>query len=467
MTKVAVVTGYVRIPGHPRTPEEYEQLGAQLHELRAAQIHVFRDELESCWLSEHVRDQEIEHAVFDNPKKNTLSYHVVQHQKTAWLVRALEADPETDVFVWIDYGIFSQPGVTANIIDDFLRRVEARSEIVIPGCNTKPSGLFEQPDWRFCGCSFVIARDLVRSFHEAVHDVTLERLRTTGRVTWEINDWAEVDRRKILPIRWYRANHDHTQFTNYRAPEQVVSQAARPVRFVYDPMRGSQQIVGFPASILAYAAEGTPHIVPGRYERDLVDWAKELAPPHKQFVDCGAHMGSWTLPMAAHFREVHAFEPQRLIFQQLCGNVTLNGLTNVFTRKVGLDQAPSRLALYRRDVDRGASSARADVAARFAADDVEMIDVVTLDSFVDVLTDVGLIKIDVEGLELRVLRGALQVLQQNDYPKIIFECWSNDWFNEDKRELLAFLEAVGYRIVPLAGYPDILLAAKSPDQHNR
>jgi hypothetical protein len=116
--------------------------------------------------------------------------------------------------------------------------------------------------------------------------------------------------------------------------------------------------------------------------------------------------------------------------------------------------------LYRRDVDRGASSTRADVAARFAADDVEMIDVVTLDSFAEVLNDVGLVKIDVEGLELRVLKGALEVLRQNDFPKIIFECWSNDWFNEDKHELLHFLEDVGYRIVPLKGYADIFLAEK-------
>jgi FkbM family methyltransferase len=461
VTKVAVVTGYVRIPGHPRTAEEYEQLGAQLHELRAAKIHVFRDELESCWLSEHVRDREVEHAVFDNPKKNTLSYHVVQHQKTAWLVRALEADPEADVFVWIDYGIFSQPGITTAVIDDFLRRVGSRSEIAIPGCSAKPSGLFDQPDWRFCGCSFVVARDLVRVFHEAVRHVTLERLDTTGRVTWEINDWAEVDRRKMLPIRWYRANHDLTQFVNYQTEEPAVpDQSARQVRYVYDPKRGSVPITGFPASILGYRAEGTTHIVPGIYERNLVDWAKELVPAKKQFVDCGAHMGSWTLPMAFHAREVHAFEPQRLIFQQLCGNVVLNGLTNVFARNVGLDQAPSRLPLYRRDVDRGASSTRADVAARFAADDVEMIDVVTLDSFAEVLNDVGLVKIDVEGLELRVLKGALEVLRQNDFPKIIFECWSNDWFNEDKHELLHFLEDVGYRIVPLKGYADIFLAEK-------
>lgn len=467
MSKVAVVTGYVRIPGHPRTAEEYEQLGAQLRELREAHVHVFHDDLENCWLSEHVRDRVVEHAVGDNPKKNTLGYHIVQHQKTAWMLRASETDQDADVFVWLDYGILYQRGVTVEIIDAFLRRVASNpvEEIAIPGCNEHPGQLFDRPDWRFCGCSFVVARGLVREFHEAVRDVTLERLRTTERVTWEINDWSEVDRRKLVSIRWYRANHDLTQFTSYQAhvsassPPAAIS-SSRQQRYLYDPLRGCFPVGGFPAAILGYRAEGTTHIVPGRYERDLVDWARELAPPEKQFVDCGAHMGSWTLLMATTFREVHAFEPQRLIFQQLCGNVALNGLSNVFAHHVGLDEKPSRLALHQRDVDRGASSARADIAVRFQARDSEVVKVVPLDSFSDVLTDVGLIKIDVEGLELRVLKGAVEVLTKNDLPKIIFECWSNDWFVEEKAALVGFLEDFGYRVVSINGYADNLLAEK-------
>lgn len=248
--------------------------------------------------------------------------------------------------------------------------------------------------------------------------------------------------------------------------ERSPDRAVRPVRYVYDPSRGSTQIAGFPAAILGYRSEDTTHIVPGSYERDLVDWAREIAPSDKQFVDCGAHMGSWTLVMAAHFREVHAFEPQRLIYQQLCGNVALNGLSNVFAHNVGLDEAEGRLTLHRPGVDRGSSSARADVAARFEAEGIalspETIRVVPLDSFADVLTDVGLVKIDVEGLELRVLKGALQVLRANGLPKVLFECWSSEWFRRDKDQLLRFLDDFGYRVVPIRGYADILLAEKKP-----
>jgi FkbM family methyltransferase len=175
-------------------------------------------------------------------------------------------------------------------------------------------------------------------------------------------------------------------------------------------------------------------------------------------------MGSWTLVMAAHFREVHAFEPQRLIYQQLCGNVALNGLSNVFARNVGLDDAPGRLTLYRPGVDRGSASARSDVAQRFEAEHIalspESIEVVTLDSFADVLIDIGLVKIDVEGLELRVLKGATKILRENGLPKLLVECWSADWYRQDKEQLLRFLDALGYRVVPIRGYADMLLAEK-------
>lgn len=234
-------------------------------------------------------------------------------------------------------------------------------------------------------------------------------------------------------------------------------------RYVYMPGRGSIRVEGFPAAILSYRAEEVSHIVPGRYERDLVDWARELAPRDKQFVDCGAHMGSWSIVMANHFHEVHAFEPQRLLFQQLCGNAALNGLDNVYAYNTGLDAEPGKLTLQRPGVDRGSSSARADVTKHFFGDrgiptSPEVVPVTTLDSFADVLNNVGLIKIDVEGLELRVLRGGIELLRRNSFPKIMLECWSHDFFRKDKEELLRFLDDLGYRVVAINGYTDILLA---------
>ena len=217
-----VVTGYVEIPNHPRGATTYDQLGQQLGALREAPIRPFRGTIEDCWLHQAARiamaGGSVEHATGDNPVKNTLAYHSVQHQKTAWLQEAVRTDRRADVVVWLDYGILHQPGVTIEIIDAFLRRVREKEfleEVAIPGAWARSSRAIDQPDWRFCGSATIVPRYLVRSFHQAVLDVTLERLAKTGRVTWEINDWAVVESLGLLPIRWYAANHDQTQFTNY------------------------------------------------------------------------------------------------------------------------------------------------------------------------------------------------------------------------------------------------------------
>ena len=285
-----------------------------------------------------------------------------------------------------------------------------------------------------------------------------------GDFSYSYGDYKDILRNHDEP----RGGDEHRRWivsdARSRGLPEIMGGTARQKCYVYDPARGSAVMSGFPAVILGYPAEKSPHIVPGRYERDLVDWALQLTPTDKQFVDVGAHMGSWTLVMATHFREVHAFEPQRLIYQQLCGNVALNDLPNVFAHNVGLDETCGRLTLQRPGVDRGSSSARSDVAQRFEAEHIalspETIDVVTLDSFAEVLTDVGLIKIAVEGLELRVLKGATKVLRENGLPKLLVECWSSDWYSQDKEALLLFLDDLGYQVVSIMGYADMLLAEK-------
>ena len=54
-------------------------------------------------------------------------------------------------------------------------------------------------------------------------------------------------------------------------------------------------------------------------------------------IDIGANNGNFTIEFAELVGDngkVYAFEPQRIIFQQLCGNVFLNGLDNVYTYNV-------------------------------------------------------------------------------------------------------------------------------------
>ncbi len=96
-----------------------------------------------------------------------------------------------------------------------------------------------------------------------------------------------------------------------------------------------------------------------------------------------------------------AFEPQRIPYQQLCGNAVLNGLFNVVAfncamgDRDGVTVQMDAVDYFARHVNIG------DTKIGNGGDQVEMR---TLDSFN--LSNLSFIKLDVQGSELAVLKGA-------------------------------------------------------------
>lgn len=219
MAKVKLITGYVPIGGHPRTSAEYGALGEKLAQVRSVPLKAFYRSLSNCWLYQWAMAQRspITPEEGDNRAKNSLAYHAVNHQKTEWLAQAAVEDPYPDVFVWIDYGIFHLPGVTAEIIEDFAARI-AENDLAIPGCWNRAIVPQHDPCWRFCGSVLICPRPLVAPLAAGVMSTALKHMKLSRRAEWEVNTWARLEQTDRLPIRWYKADHNSTLFTAYEAP---------------------------------------------------------------------------------------------------------------------------------------------------------------------------------------------------------------------------------------------------------
>ena len=220
--KVKVVTGFCEIPNHPRKTEEYVELGNRLKSAMGVRpIQAFYYDVKDLWLTqwlEHLPPMEppLKWVTYDNPGKNSLEYHCVQHQKVEWLAQAANMDQEADSFVWLDYGIMRLPGMNGDYLTSFLDRI-VKNDFAIPGCWPIDEVPTDAPCWRFCGSLLIVPRADVHNLTKAFKAVTRMFIRSMKKVSFEVNMLALVEQTNIPNLRWYEADHNVTMLTKYEA----------------------------------------------------------------------------------------------------------------------------------------------------------------------------------------------------------------------------------------------------------
>nr|QBK93214.1 MAG: putative methyltransferase [Pithovirus LCPAC403] len=190
-------------------------------------------------------------------------------------------------------------------------------------------------------------------------------------------------------------------------------------------------------------------LIYGIFEWPLIVWCKQFSDKHKLFLDIGSHMGTYSILLSDYFEEVHSFEPQKSTFEYMCNGIGLNDKTNIIPHNVALGNLENRSTLHKISADGGGSTLlKRDNCS------VETVDVRTLDSFN--LSNIGFIKIDVEGFELEVLEGSVETLTRSHFPKFIFESWNGNKKLRDK--LFTRISEIGYEIIRLQNTTDMFLA---------
>ncbi len=184
---------------------------------------------------------------------------------------------------------------------------------------------------------------------------------------------------------------------------------------------------------------------------------EQLADLPGMAVEIGANMGIFTVPLALRLaqrgRQIMAFEPQPVVFQQLCANLVLNGLTNVqaMPYACGAEESYVTFAVpeYRQAGNFGGveMTMRGDLAVPQASETQSeaagrlcRVPCFRLDSFLSA-EPVGMMKVDVEGFELPVLEGAARTIER-DRPLLLVE---NDR-RENSLALTGWLLEHGYRL---------------------
>jgi len=159
----------------------------------------------------------------------------------------------------------------------------------------------------------------------------------------------------------------------------------------------------------------------GQYENELLHLDRFIS-PGMVVVDGGANCGIYTVAAAKLVGMrglILSFEPGAEAFALLRRNVVLNGLTNVRTYRAALSDKEGTAALYHHREGTNSFSLGATDAGG------EVFEEVVTRTLVQVVREetalrLGLIKLDVEGCEELVLRGAISIIERH-HPTVLFE----------------------------------------------
>lgn len=153
--------------------------------------------------------------------------------------------------------------------------------------------------------------------------------------------------------------------------------------------------------------------------------------PQNTVLDVGANIGNHSLYLAkfTSATTIHAFEPMPRSFEHLSSNMKRNGCENVILHNVALSDSSGVAKMDFPDpTNQG--------MAKFSEEGIE-VQVIRLDDIN--LEKVSLIKIDVEGHELSVLRGGSETIRKNR-PHLYIEIQNENLLSEVED----FLFELGY-----------------------
>ena len=288
------------------------------------------------------------------------------------------------------------------------------------------------------------------------------------RVGWLTPFW-KVDRTRYLKRLakrkvgdWrYVAQDDAAQFAGNEVVARLMGVSA-PVFFYCD--RNSSSIE---AEILKSAKVESGAL---KQRWRVLELGMDLISPGSRVIDVGANIGVYALPWAAINADVtvHCFEPNPAVRSRLARNVALNRLTaRIRLHTEALSDHAGTATLYGND-DMSSLNKGVYTGARQAVP--TEVPLARLDDIFDIEgPPLSLMKIDVQGHELEVLRGAHAVISRHR-PVLILEHEDDLYLSaseasERKTDLSKLLSQLGYETLYISRWGSDLLAVTDWSRH--
>jgi FkbM family methyltransferase len=202
----------------------------------------------------------------------------------------------------------------------------------------------------------------------------------------------------------------------------------------------------------------------GWYEPRTVEVLSGLLKPGMTFFDVGANMGQYTLLASGQDCNVHSFEPAPVMFEFLTGNVA-PVKERVRLNQCALADSEEPVMLHMAKPHNVGATSFSDQFC--ASGETFPVPCTTIDQYMqrNNIAKIDVMKIDVEGAEIAVLKGAEKLLSSPDRPTIVleYEESAQQRFGSSCAEITSLLTNHGYKLERITEHGVIPYTPKQPE----